>query len=294
MDEFSAIADDLSVWEHHAPSYASRSHRVAQPSPVAPAIGRLQIDLQHLAVLVCVMASAANALEKQSENHALIAMIIDFCPKQPFDAASKVESIADLETADQIIEALQDFQARLTFAQMLTKHLDGQFRAAATGKQGNLEILADAWRRTSTNLLAVLSSLKEAGRTNAEDADNSTLVLGFLKNCIAGGTPCLTPEGQLEIPGWAERRSAARITVQKHAQASTGGDYFDVAVLNASTIGLGLTGDVASGQHTTVVFDDGRKVSGTVKWSEEGRFGLQLDQPLSKTDRLLAVAPSSY
>lgn len=284
MDEFSAIADDLSTWEHHISSYAYRRSRTSTAATACPATGRLNSDLQHLAVLVCVMASAANALENGSDNRALPAMITDFCPSQAFDAASKLENVVDSADGDQIADALHELQARLSFAQMLTKHLAGKFRDDKIAKSSDIEILADAWRRTSTSLLTVLTDLS----VRDKEPDNRTLILGFLRNCIDGGMPCLTADGHLEIPGWAERRSAARVSIQKPAQASTGGDYFDVEILNVSTIGLGLTGEAKSGQHTTVILEDGRKVSGTVKWSEDGRFGLKLDEPLSKTDGLLA------
>lgn len=287
MDEFSVIANDLSAWEHQAPSHASRSYRAAAVLPTSPALLRLQNELQHLAVLVCVMASAANALENGNDNHSLTAVLTDFCPKHPFDATSKLDELSDFDDVDQVADQLQDFQARLSFAQMLTTHLGTKFAQDAAPKLGDIEILADAWHRTSTSLLSALTNLN-AGPLGTEQADNRMLVLGFLKNCIGGGTPCLTAEGQLEIPGWAERRNATRVAVKKTARASTGDSFFEVSILNASTVGLGLTGNAESGQHTTVVFDDGRQVSGTVKWSEDGRFGLQLDQPLAKSDALLA------
>lgn len=289
MDEFSAIADDLNAWENRVSTHAPRSHRTSTAKTVSPAVARLQSELQHLAVLVCVMTSAANALEGGSKNPGLAAIIADFCPRQPFTAAAYVERLAGTMAAEQILDEMQELQVRLSFAQALTRHLDGKFRRESEAKASDAEILADAWRRVSTGALAVIMALR-ADSSLAIEPDNSTLVTGFLKNCIGGGSPCLTDDGALEIPGWAERRSATRVAVQQTAQASTGGDYFEVSVLNASTIGLGLTGEAKNGEHTTVLFPDGRRISGTVKWSEEGRFGLQLDQPLAKSDRLLASA----
>lgn len=286
MDEFTAIADDLSVWERHTVPRSLRSYRSNQ-KPIAPALKQFQGELQHLAVLVCVMASAANALEGGSDDRSLGAMIVDFCPKQP-TINYPTEELAMLDSGDQIIDDLQDLRARLSFAQLLTNHLDGKFRKNVDVTAGDIEILADAWRRTSARMLAVVTGL------GISCPDNGTLVVGFLKNCVAGGSPCLDENGDLEIPGWAERRKAARVSIQHVAQASTGGAFFDVSVLNASTVGLGLTGDAKSGQRTTVIFPDGRQVSGTVKWSEDGRFGLQLDHPLAKSDHLLSSATDTY
>lgn len=286
MDEFYAIADDLNIWQHQTASRSARSYR-SNLEPLSPAIKQFRAELHHLAVLVCVMTSAANALENRSDDRSLAAMIVDFCPKQP-TISCPAEELAMLPAGDQIVEDLQDLRARLSFAQLLTKHLDGKFRKNMDATTGDMEILADAWRRTSARTLAVLNHLGISG------AEHGTLVAGFLKNCVAGGTPCLNENSGLEIPGWAERRKATRISIQQTAQASTGGELFDVSVLNASTVGLGLTGDAKSGQRTKVIFSDGREVSGTVKWSEDGRFGLQLDQPLAKSDRLLASAPDTY
>lgn len=286
MDEFFAIADDLNIWEHQTTSRSARKYR-SSLEPLSPALKQFQAELHHLAVLVCVMTSAANALENRLDDRSLAAMIVDFCPKQP-TLSYPAQELALLAAGDQIVEDLQDLQARLSFAQMLTKHLDGKFRKNVDASTGDIEILADAWRRTSARMLAVLNGL------GISRAECGTLVVGFLKNCLAGGSPCLNENGGLEIPGWAERRKATRISVQQTAQASTGGALFDVSVLNASTVGLGLTGDAKSGQRTKVIFADGREVSGTVKWSEDGRFGLQLDQPLAKSDRLLASAPDTY
>lgn len=289
MDEFAAIANDLSTWEQHTPSYSTRNYRA---EIATPAIRRLHAELQHLAVLVCVMTSAANAIEHGSNDTALASLIIDFCPKQPVNAPTNAELSVGSTSGDQIIEDLQEFQARMSFAQTLTKHLERKFRRDAAAKVSDIEILADAWRRASASMLATLKTLR-LGRSHTEDADSGRLVMGFLRNCVDGGSPCLTEDGLLEIPGWAERRTAARVTVEHTAQASTGGEYFEVSVLNASTIGLGLAGNAKNGEHTTVVFADGRKVSGTVKWSEDGRFGLQLDQPLAKFDRLLAITANT-
>ena len=293
MDEFSAIANDLSVWEHGAPSHVSLNHDELHIAPLQAGFTRLRIELQQVAVLVCVMASAANALERGSDSLSLTSMIIDFCPRQTFETTAKSLEFAGLSAADRTLDELSAFQAQLSFAQMLTQHLDRKFRANVKREQHDIEILADSWRRVAANLLTVLSTLNALGQSSDLDG-KIALALKLLKNSIAGGTPCLTADGHLEIPGWAERRSTTRLPVHQIARASTGGEYFEVAVLNASTAGLGLAGDIDNGQHTTVIFDDGRKVHGTVKWSEDGRFGLQLDQPLSEDDHIFSATAGPY
>lgn len=287
MDEFSAIADDLTAWERNdARNVGDDQAKDGHPNHIV-AVERVQAELKQLSVLISVMASAANALERQPLDKALTHVVADFCPQQS-GFFTTTDRIAGDSLDNQTLAALHEFSARLEFAQRLTQHLSRKFAAQGSQQAGDFEILADAWRRVCSTLLILSVQLQLNGSAASTD-EWSGLVNGLLKNCIEGGAPCLNESGELQIPGWAERRSVARMPMQHVAKASTGGQLASVSIINASEIGLGLAGHAENGQRTTIVLADGRELSGTVKWSDAGRFGLQLDTPLAKSDRLLAA-----
>jgi len=285
VDEFSAIAEDLTLWERNDPIHFVECHDDNAPT-VVPA-DRIIAELRHLSVLICVMASAANDLERRTPDVALAHMLKDFCPQKTSGLLKTTEQIAGDSTDGHAANCLSEFNARLQFAQLLTRHLSRKISVRSELKLGDMEILADAWRRVCSALLSlgeVLQTLNSA----AVHADWQENVRVLLKSCTNGASPCLDEAGDLQVPGWAERRRTARVAMDCVAQATMEGQLTNVSVINASEIGLGLAGHAENGQHTTIVFPDGRAISGTVKWSDAGRFGVQLDTPLTKTDRLLA------
>lgn len=47
---------------------------------------------------------------------------------------------------------------------------------------------------------------------------------------------------------------------------------------DVSEAGIGLLGSAGVDEAVRLTLDDGRDVTGTVKWSKDGRFGVMLDR----------------
>ena len=104
-----------------------------------------------------------------------------------------------------------------------------------------------------------------------------------------GERPCVDPDGNVTVPGWAENRKAKRVAVNLPAIAYYRGLKQTVVIDNASKSGLGLAGldGAIPGRMLSLAVEGGETLSGMIIWSRGKNTGIKLDEPLSSDHKLL-------
>jgi hypothetical protein len=253
---------------------------------------RLHCELSNTAVAVVVAASIACVLKQKPAFEYSIADVLDFSPAQSGLSTSTSEKVLRYETIPTISYALLNLASRFRFSQKLSGHLIAKY-----GKEpvtsGELEVHSDAWRRTCGAVLRAIKLIETTLGTgrDADLVDQDRWLEGLLTRVVDGEAPCITETGIIEVPKWAERRSSKRVKSNESAQVIVGDEVREAAIIDASTHGLGLSGDVSVGELAKVKLGDGRHLVGSVEWVRDGRFGLRLETPLKESDRLLTKEP---
>lgn len=184
-----------------------------------------------------------------------------------------------------------DVQARLAFANGLAREREAEKDIEPVI---SLDLIADAWTRACTALLdwhERLAALLPDGHPVAGGRDGEAEALGMLRQAAAGGTTCIDADGLLTLPGWAERRRDKRRTTSIAATILFGLDTLDCRIEDMSRGGLQVALDAHLPVDTPValMLPAGRMLTGAVRWSGEGRLGVEFEHPLADDDPVLAV-----
>lgn len=95
-----------------------------------------------------------------------------------------------------------------------------------------------------------------------------------------------------EMPADLERRADYRFrTIYRVAKVSTGCDLGLWRVRNISDRGMMLTTSVqvALGEHLSIALSDAATIEGKVVWCEDGRCGIEFDQPIDSAALLASL-----
>lgn len=288
LDEVRALVDALHAWES-VEAIRGGNQPPAVHSNVARIAGQLYIELQNVLILVAITTSITNALECGTGQDLPEAAINAFCPSHSPIFDDLMQQLMSECNDITLCGSLQAFDARLRLAQRLSQHFQARIATKGCHTVAEIEILSDAWRRTCTSALRLIDLFKAFVEPNGglRRSEPETRLIEILLKAEGGGTPCMGTHGGIEIPGWAERRRESRIQIRQLVIATIGNRSHEVTIHDASQRGLGLVGAANTGQHVTLTLSDGRKITGTVVWSQEGRFGMRLDLPLTLADPLL-------
>lgn len=290
MDYGQIIAQDLAEaeafadWKSHVAPLASMAS-----SDTARNLSLLRQELMHLAAMINFNASVANWLVwhpgRDIEVHHR-----SFKPAVSTVAGDAIRAIAGRDGCNDVLHNWQSFSARLNFAIEFAATIVPTGLADPVGMAAR-ELLSDVWRRACAALLDVQICLASsvASRQFAHDAEREGKMLEALQLCADGGWPCITPEGHLQVPGWADRRRAHRISVSGRALLVSQGKRISGALLDATPYGLKIAvdGDVAEGADVTVILPNQMQHAATVVWARDLRVGVRLGTPLD-IDALLA------
>ncbi len=289
MDAFGKFLADLA--QHEASTYAS-----SPASPAAHALAanetrlllQLRDEVLQSAVLVVVSAGIANALEKQHPKVGRHSLDV-YAPHDSPYVKTLLDALLTTGVPLDVSRAIQAFTARIALARRMARSFTVP---AASGSSVDAEILADVWRRAAASAIEAIDALNVAISGGSELGKRSALIdstVDLLRMAEAGETTCLDPSGRVSIPGWAERRSEARTSLDLDATVVIGKILFKAKIRDASATGLGLEGAIMGkpGETITLKLYGDRQLTGAIAWNDGERFGVSLDQRLDAGDLLL-------
>lgn len=257
-------------------THAAIAHAALERTPAFDATLLLRPDLTQLGLMLAVAGSIANAIAAsqpcQFNQYELQALQPD-----PEPVRSKITALVPLMD-HQIAVALQ----RLVTLVGLARNLTNGFTAIEPRSPRIFEVVADAWRRAAS--ICIVVELMVDGHGDARqllDASQfRTNTTEMLRDVCRGKSPCLTTSGELRIPGWAERRSDARIAIGALVEIEYKGERLIGHTENASASGLNIrtSKPLLVGAHLRMVLDGARALTGRVIWNTGEYSGIALDQ----------------
>jgi hypothetical protein len=287
-----AEADAFDQWRRVQPRPGERSQL---PCPAEPGdvrrLALLRAEILNVGMGASVIASLANAAESLAFQELSVANVFTLVPGQSATFESDIFELSGKAHFFEIVQHVQGFLARLSLARSLSKAFAENTGSSAQESFCPLAVIADCWRRVCRAAIAAHSAIAESmhtsGHIGTAAVELSTLEL--LRSASLGGWPCISREGYLSIPGWAERRVERRISVGLPVGISLGAARFPGIIENVTPTGLGLSCSmtVEAGAEVVVQISDGRSLVGTVQWGKSGKLGVRLTEPLSPDDLLL-------
>lgn len=277
-----------------------------EPSALTPADRHLLLgvasELYELGAVIAILASIANVAEARAFAHFDVASLRAFTPSCSLLVSRTLEAASRCEPLSTVAQHGQTLRVRLSLARRVTKthldnvsHIDG--RALCP-----IEIVADSWRRACRAALALLSEIEAAlvdpgtiGERSAEGDVEEGLpaalsTAALLRDAALGAWPCVDPSGQLQVPGWAERRTGVRRKISLAAIAVIGADPYPAHLRDISRTGVGISVAAAAaraGRAISLRLPCGRRLSGTIRWSAAGNAGIAFNDSLAPDDALL-------
>jgi hypothetical protein len=287
-----AEADAFDQWRR---VQSMPGERAQLPCPAEPGdvrrLALLRAEILNVGMGASVIASLANAAESMVFQELSVANVFALVPGQSTTFESDIFELSGKAHFFEIAQHVQGFLARLSLARSLSKAFAERSGGSARESFCPLAVIADSWRRVCRAAIAAHSAIAESmhtsGHIGTAAVEHSTLEL--LRSASLGGWPCISREGYLSIPGWAERRVERRISVGLPVGISLGAARFPGIIENATPTGLGLSCSltVEAGAEIGVQISDGRSLVGIVQWGKSGKLGVRLTEPLSPDDLLL-------
>ncbi len=254
---------------------------------------QLRDEILRTGLLIAVASGIANALESNAPkiNPYLLEV---YSPSDSPYVRTLLDALLIAAVPLNVSRSIQAFTAHLTLAQRMSGAF-GSLAPIQTGASSvvDAEVLADAWRRTAIATLeaigALNAALRSADSSNALVPSAMKATMNLLHHATLGESVCIDAEGRISIPGWAERRSAKRTSLDFEAVAIVGDVLYPVRVRDASTTGLGLLGSLEGkpGTRIQIRLPGSRQFSGRITWNDGQRTGIELEERLDVADPLL-------
>ena len=202
-------------------------------------VGLLE-ELVNSALLVATTTSIANWMLKHS-NEATRRNLTCYLPPSPALFQQSLLKLSVNPSTLDITSALREFYDRLEFLRSLANN----FSDNSCDDDGIvINVLSSAWQDLALVCRSALSTLGEQLADHAAVAGNSRYerVMSLLPEVEIGHHPCVSSDGVISVPFWADRRTLRRRQSNLEAYVAIGDQIEKVAVLNASDHGIGVLG----------------------------------------------------
>jgi hypothetical protein len=267
------------------PLTADRRIPSVSAAPANPLVAAVNYEVEAAAALTALSYSLINRLIAAPTAQLVeTPAVYEFARCDlPLTRAS-IPRLIDQSAPLELIEALVRLDQRLTLAGRLSASY-GQQSTPGQTEAIDISILADAWSHAAKAAVAALGAL-----ASSLDRPTDPRLIELLGAVIAGQHPCVTPDGQISIPGWAELRRHRRVAVDFNIELLIGGTQIAARAENASSAGLGVTvldpNDrlfLVPGAEVAVTISGKPALTGRIAWCAGSRAGIALNEPLEAT-----------
>lgn len=254
---------------------ASASAALDSAGGRSSALAWIRPEIDHLALATAITGSIANALVRDDPTTGGMRTLLAY----QVDPSSVLAQLRDATVRDELVfdtsQTIRNFCSHLLLAGQLTEAL----HRTVDKTEAQFEAVADAWQRAASAGF-VLQHLLDRDCEKAGCQTRSGLrVHSLLKAVSQGASPCIAEDGEIFVPGWAERRATRRLRLNVEAQVSVNGAPFTPALLiNASYRGFGISGVTAVmlGDSIDVRIADRLQARGTVVWTKGADCGVNV------------------
>ncbi len=289
------LAKDLQTWTPPPKSGGMGTSGTVRDGATLGALHAILDEIEQAGVFAAVSSSIATALLDPVLTRAVAKDLDTYAPAEPLVYPAFAAKLLGEGMEASVILPVQAYHLRLAFARRLSRAIiDAGPAPSPEQRVSELEKLENAWQHVcGTSLIAssaLRSWLTEAGVRCAAPANPHAE--SILRAAHAGGRPCVSNDGQIAVPGWAESRKSPRHSLRLPVRVFFQGGQQSVMIDNASETGLGLSGIKASeaGAAITVELPGDDLVSGRIMWSNNGRAGVKLDKSLPANHPVLKSA----
>jgi hypothetical protein len=251
-------------------------------------------EIVEVARLICAVGTALNLdAQRQADGipSALTPHLTVYLPAAPLVFPAVIVHLATAEDCANSVACLLSFFVRMSFARNLVQNLQPAAQSAAVGPGLPIDLLVDVWRRLAGYGLMAIYELRHAmlGRNFTVVDHSATVIEQELRIVRDGGTPYQVHGDFILVPGWLDRRNAARSQLARPIYIWSAGRRLSAVLHNLSTTGAGLSqcGSLNTGCRIVLEPLPGRSIPGRVIWSRDNDAGLFFDEPLLSTDPLL-------
>jgi hypothetical protein len=155
-----------------------------------------------------------------------------------------------------------------------------------------LEQITALWRKLAEDCNTAVQGLEPETRWRLNGLyTGNALVLGkFIKEALFRSYACVNQFGELSIPLLPQRRKTPRYVLLQPCKITGQGSSSIAFARDISKNGIGLDHECHFKLKERVLIElrNGRKMKGTVVWSQKKKVAVQFDEPLSDSDPLIA------
>ena len=215
---------------------------------------------------------------------------LSYLPPDPALLSNAAMHVTGLNLPRSFKSASNDFYASLAVAKAATVEIQTaqDQTTAASGK--DWMSLSGEWRRSAALALTAGDEAHDLSSAGADQVLGHWPELRLLLAAVRDGdSPCVSTDGHIVCPSWADRRGSQRKTLGMPAWHCAGERKRRVTLADISQTGFGLSdcSGITAGDHVAVEMTSGRVLSGVVMWARADRAGVRLRQPLTRNDILL-------
>lgn len=243
----------------------------------------LQPEVTRSCILVALSMFAANTIAGGDADRGYRSLI-KFFPRASSTYILAASRFSRFFFASSACAPLHAFDTALSDAKDATL----RFASARSSKEF-IEVgeLVAAWTAACSNGFALLKRLQSILADQEFDtSETQAPVYALLLSALNGGIGERNSSGEMEMPGWAERRKDPRIRVRCQSIILTDDGPRPVTIRDISTTGVGLETDcqLQAGQEISITIGYTLEAKGTVVWANGSEAGVKLQSPIYSDD----------
>ena len=208
-------------------------------------------------------------------------------PAPPQILTARPEHLVRLAVPLIVINRLNDLPIHLDIACDVTRRHCATASRNQSVSPAAIDDLVPLWGAVAESAVALLHDLAPSAST---DAVPPRLVYAerLLTAAALGAYPCVSADGEIEIPGWIERRLDRRHRLRLVGSLIVDGRAWPIETVDLSRRGAGLSRlpQLSVGRRALLVLDGLEAAAGTIVWLSGDRGGLRFDNPLESLAKL--------